>query len=73
MPTEQIQKEASILVNATVKKDTVQSNILKMKYNQTRINMEVSYTGSAKEKNVRNGDKIDYVLDIKEIVQLIKK
>ncbi len=27
--------------------------------------MEVSYTGSAKEKNVRNGDKIDYVLDIK--------
>ena len=36
-----------------------------MKYNQTRINMEVSYTGSAKEKNVRNGDKIDYVLDIK--------
>ena len=65
MPTEQIQKEASILVNATVKKDTVQSNILKMKYNQTRINMEVSYTGSAKEKNVRNGDKIDYVLDIK--------
>lgn len=53
MPIEQTQKEASILVNATVEKDTVQSNILKMKYNQTKINMEVSYTGSVKRKKCK--------------------